>query len=75
MEEKLEKLKSLHHDIGVMISFLEGFFYKKQLHGNGTIAEQMACYNDEGEIFTDIFNSIINEHGSEPCPFDDQKNF
>lgn len=69
MKKKIEELKAIRDNIDIIISMLSGEWQKKYLDGNGTIKEQIDCYDYEGKNLTDLINSIIEEHGSEPCPF------
>lgn len=73
LKNKIEVLKVIRRNLEVMISILEGKFYKSQLLGNGTIREQIDCYDTEGEVLTDLYDSIIDEHGDELCPFDQNR--
>jgi hypothetical protein len=73
MKEKIEQLYVINRNIEVLIHILEGYFSKDQLINFGTIAEQIDCYENEGEDFTRIFDAIIDEHGGEPCPFDESE--
>lgn len=70
LKNKIEVLKIIQRNLEVMISILEGEFDKDSLDGKGTIREQIDCYDNEGEDLTDVYNSIIEEHGDEPCPFE-----
>ena len=69
MKNKIEQLKVIQENIEVMISILSGQWNQKDLYGDGTIREQIECYDFEGRDFTDLYNSIIKEHGDEQCPF------
>jgi hypothetical protein len=75
MEEKIKQLEDIVDNLEVMVTVLQGKFHKEQLFGNGTIAEQIDCYDLEGKNFTNVFNSIIKEHGDEPCPFRESETF
>ncbi|MDH6357224.1 hypothetical protein [Parabacteroides sp. PF5-9] len=68
MKEKIELLKVIRENIDTVIYILEGNFGMCNLDGNGTIREQIGCFNKEGDSYTEVFESIINEHGKEQCP-------
>lgn len=71
MKEKIEQLKAILENLDTLIFIIEGGFDKKDLSGNGTIKEQISVYKSDGEEITNVINSIIEEHGDEPCPFDE----
>lgn len=68
MEEKIKKLKEIKGSISTMIYILEGNFSKEDLDATGTIGKEMECWVDECVALTEVYNSIIEEHGNEPCP-------
>jgi len=73
MKEKIETLKAIIENVGIMIYILEGNFGSESLDGDGTIKDQISCYRTEGEDLQRVFESIMEEHGNEPCPFDMNK--
>lgn len=69
MEEKIKNLKVIATNIHVLAMILAGELKKEDLEDSGTIAEQITLYKYEGDNFTCLIKEIIEEHGSEECPY------
>lgn len=72
MEEKIKNLKVIATNIHVLTMILAGELKKESLYGSGTIAEQITLYKYEGDDFTRLIKEIIEEYGSEECPYKEE---
>lgn len=71
MKEKIEELKEIMGNIDTLIWMLEGNSTKSSIIGDGTIRDEIDCYESEGNNLRLVIDSILKEHGAEMLPTED----